>query len=740
MILGAVVWTSSILVAFTLIWSLMPAPKALAAVTNSGVAFFGDNSATSQGVVRARTFTSPSTWGTQFNTAASSSTSFVNWIVAKSSPVKDETMIGALHVNGTLDIQTCTTGCDATGDYTAQWNNPGTSVTQQCTTTTAGDCTRPYDIGYESLSGKAMVAYTDNTNPEFYYALWDGSSWSPNATPGSPNSTNKIDVTSCHVGQPRTIKIIPDGSNLDQQRTDRMMLLIGVGSHICAYYWDGSTFDSGTLITNPNPTSQPYQGQPYSGAWTNANEFVVTYGDSSTNQVNYNTYTVGTGWGTGATAFTTNSSVSWLEASKDPTSSRVFLVTAASGEDTRSSVWRGDDATDGWTTCNTGASTDTCPDTTTETLGGDQASGAFERFNGDAIHIYNNAGSTADSCYFTYTQPSTWGPSTSCTRTPLTTTDDALMVQSWGSPNSAQIMTITEDVDCKAYADMWDGSAWDTGPDVLNNGTTATLTNYSATCPLSTTPGAAPIGVAIDYGFVWRMYSPWQRNWQFYSGTDTASTPTTSLAAQNTTPTGFDPTAGQARLRINYGEVGTLSETDSRKKLQYTSGCNPNTSLATSCTWTDVDSIAGAGIWRYFDPTCTPTDCADNILLTSTVLTGSGACTLGNGCGTWVLAKSGGTVTNMDHNGSQVQEGEWDIEANSAASSTTYYFRVYDTDQQTPLYTYAYSSNCGSGGSSACTYPSITTGSGATGPTTDQLMYNGDYFSGGSEQSLFWAN
>ncbi len=379
------------------------------------------------------------------------------------------------------------------------------------------------------------------------------------------------------------------------------------------------------------------------------------------------------------------------------------METVSSGNDTRNVVWRGDNLTDGWTVCSNGG---TCPDLTIETVGGNQAYPAFERFNGSGVIIYNDAGTTADSSYWRYTAPSTW---TATARTTVTTTDDALMVKAWGSPNSTDIMTITEDVDCKIYAAIWQPSAWNATVTVLN---TATITNYSATCPLSTAPGVAPIGIAYDYDFVWKMYSPWQRNWRFYDGADTANTPTVGLATENTAVSLFEFDKS-FRLRINYAELAKgVSSVDERKKLQYTSGCNPNSVLETGCTWTDVGQSGGAGIWRYKSPGACAS-CSDGTLLAATVLTGTNAtCTAGNGCGTWVNDGTAAAGVNMDHNLNIIQESEWDVEPNPTtppAFSTTYYFRVWNNAQATPIYREQDLSNCQPSGTSACNYPSLTT-------------------------------
>jgi hypothetical protein len=70
-------------------------------------------------------------------------------------------------------------------------------------------------------------------------------------------------------------------------------------------------------------------------------------------------------------------------------------------------------------------------------------------------------------------------------------------------------------------------------------------------------------------------------------------------------------------------------------------------------------------------------------------------------------------------------EGLWDISLydNSAPAGTTYCFRTVKSDG-TPLDTYT-------------NYPMITTYT--QGPTMDQVMRGGEWFSGGAKQPFFWA-
>lgn len=668
--------------------------QAQAAVTNNGNMLYGDT--TNAGTLKTILFTNPGTFGGEVSGDATSASNITH-VVAKTSPTRDEIMVGHLKVDGRLDILTCTgsTGCDAAAEHTPQWNNPGTTATQDCDSApTIGTCVQSFDLAYEALSGDAMVVYTDTTAATVYYALWSGSAWSPNATPGTPGVSNDILTNSggptC-AGTIRWVRVIPAADDLADYRSDRIMMLVAdSNSDLCAFYWDGSSWDAGTTLFS-NLTNCD-RARCFDGSWEEQSvDFVVTYTTAAASEIRYQKYTVGSGWAVGDTqAFTLGAVGEWVMAAADPTSSRILVTTADSGDDLTGGIWRGDDATDGWTKCATGA----CPDSIIETVVGQQSNGVFERFSGEGLVVFNNNGTTNTQTYSTFAQPSTWGAATTLG---LTSTDDLQSIRARASPNSDDIFIIAVDVDCDMDARMWDGSALQTISS--NFELLASMTNNSCA-------NAAPVegvGNGYSYDFAWLMYSPWARNWRFYSGADTVSTPTTGLANENTTPTGFDSAAGKARLRYSTIELTSGSaQTDARKKLQYTTD-SPDSLTA---SWSDVDDVSGAGIWRYVD--CNTGDaniCNDNIALTGTTLSGSPT------AGWWVQDKDAAGGTAMDHSAGQLRELEFSVEANGAAAGTTYYFRMYDVDQETPVFREQDNDGSNDCATAACTYPSLTTAS-----------------------------
>lgn len=665
------------------------------AVTANGNIYYGDT--TNAGKLKMTPFTSASTYGTELNINLGPTVNIMH-VAAKTAPTREEKMIGFISGNpttaGRLDIVTGTTGFEAATDYTLRWTATAVSGTQDCDSVpTSGTCTQPFDLGYEALSGRGMVVYAGDSDANsttdtdvIYYAFWDGSAWSPDSSPNTPSATNQLNLPGT-AGTPRWIRVVPAGDNLANERSNRAMVLVADSNDdLFAYYWDGSTFDSGTTLYST--LGNCGVARCFDGNWQGNNVFIVSYTNNGQNEVRYQKYTVGSGWGGDTQAYTTSATPAYIISVADPTSSRILSGNYTTGNDTRSAVWRADDTNDGWTVCASGG----CPDTSGEGAGGPQFGLAFERFSGQGLHVYNNAanGTAQGNSYMTYTTPSTWGATST---TGITPTDDQQSTKIIPSPSSDDIMIIAADVDCDVDAVLWDGSA----PATPGSNFELLLSSSNGSCANSVPiQGMMTTG---GYDFAWNIYSPWGLNWR-WTGDTTTATPGTWLANENVTPTGVaDGTT--VRLRYNFVNRGTTAQAltaEGRKKLQYTTD-SPDSLTA---TWTDVDADNGAGIWRYNDCSAGTDDSA----IPSTQLTApsGGSGTAGD------FMEGSGNIT-MTHNAGPAVavENDYCIEANGPSGTTTYYFRAYDSEQQTPVFREQDNDGAVDCATAACTYPSLTT-------------------------------
>jgi len=152
-----------------------------------------------------------------------------------------------------------------------------------------------------------------------------------------------------------------------------------------------------------------------------------------------------------------------------------------------------------------------------------------------------------------------------------------------------------------------------------------------------------------------------QDGYRFYENTD-AIQPTTALGTEDTAIVGVAQNS-QIRLRVA-AQVGGADLTAGALsvKLQYGQG----STCSAIATWTDVDSIAGAGIWRGYN-NATP---ADGTTLTASLLDSAG--------NTLETYEEQNSSTNIPNTIAKGDRGEWDfvIENNGAPYSTDYCFRL----------------------------------------------------------------
>jgi hypothetical protein len=193
--------------------------------------------------------------------------------------------------------------------------------------------------------------------------------------------------------------------------------------------------------------------------------------------------------------------------------------------------------------------------------------------------------------------------------------------------------------------------------------------------------------------------------------------PGTALASNNTSVT-LTSSGANFRLRLAIEIAGQISSAGNQQfKLQYVdmgSGTCAAPSGGTPATYTDV--TAGTSLAYFNNPT--PTDGAS-----IGGQPGKDPSVSGTGSVFQSYEEANNFAVLIPINDSH--DGVWDFSLidNGAPSSTTYCLRVVD-----------------SGGAALTTYsayPTITTFS--PGPTTDQVLRGGEWFSSGTKQPFFWA-
>ena len=709
-------WAAAMSFAFAVALLAMPIYRAAATVSPDGRVYYGDQTNTA---LHFQNNTFSFSFGAEQTFTHGASASFIAHTVAKAAPTRDEMMVGNLKVDGQLMVIKGVNGSDVNTDYSLAWTNPGTTGAQTCNSATEVDCTRAFDIAYEKLSGRAMVVYADTTNQKLYYCYWDGTSWGPQSSCTPTNGTNDITLTA--NGRPDFVSLKGKGGSNE--------ILLGVsidvaGTHkVEAFRWDGSSWtDHVDATSSTNASVNTLEaGQVFDVEWESlSGDALVVWGTTTAGSTKYKLLPSGSGtWGseqTGPALVGANGIINTMQLDADPVSDRIAFASTDSANDGNFGIWKADGSTVGWTMGT--------EDTTLESdnPGTQYDDVAWQKTGSKAVWFGQTGSTTTDWEYETATctgSGCTFVGAPDASIAIPATVDDGTYVRLTPSPNTNDIMVLTGDIDRDLNADHWNGSAWEATPAALE---------------ADQSPGTVDNTVfqGVSAAFAYIPYSPWTRNWRFYNGTDTTNTPTTALANENTTPTGFDGFAGKARLRFEVQELSGMGQTDARKKLQYAYGanCTPDTVEGDpDCTWADVDNAGGSGIWRYVD--CGGAGiCDDNSTLSATVLSGTPT------AGWWTQDKSAAAGTNMDHSALQLRELEYSIEANDAPGNTTFYFRMYDVEQDKVVRREQDNDGSNDCATAVCKYPSITTASGAR---TADLMRGGNWFSGGSEQSFFWA-
>jgi hypothetical protein len=663
------------------------------AVANNGL--FDYASTANTGMNYVRTYTQSTNTANAEYTDTDTSANDIYFMRSAASPTREEVMVAHQNSNIELNVLTCTTACDAGADWTLRGTKGAMS---------GATFTRAFDIAYEQLSGRAMVVWSDAVS-DAYYCLWDGSSWTPSGCNSAGTFANTVNNKITLSSSTRWIKLKAQGDRNVANRSNQMLLVAGGSSGAAVARWDGSTW---TDITNL--TANALAGDSaLDVAWesVSGNAIVVWDHTALDGIFYYRKYTVGSGWDGADTqiADTGSGNNAWIELASDPMSDRISLATNDTESDANIYMWKSNGTTAGFTAPSGGNPIDASIESNGVSKG---ITTVWSRFNSRALFAFTNSNllTTDGLCW----SGEVFG-SVTANFGLSNNGDDVDVLQSFGSPNSAEAIILRKDIAEDVEALKWNGAGCATSDftAVTANG------NANNTLTLTTT-----VGDNLQYvpaTFTYFNYSPWTRNWRIYSDVS-ANDPSTGLAAENVAPTGLAQESF-IRMRFQMRELGSQSQTDTRKKLQYTSGCTPNTSGGeAACTWADVgDTSETSAVWRYATSGESCASCTDNTAIATARLTGTDQ----TGNGFYTTDKDAAAGANMDHTALKIAEIDYPLKAEAVAPSTTYYFRMFDLDQLTPVYRRQDSgtTDCLS---AACAYPSIAT----AGPTISGIIYTGE--------------
>jgi type III secretion system FlhB-like substrate exporter len=224
------------------------------------------------------------------------------------------------------------TSAASNNQYALVWNG---SSWGQAQTLGTNSSKQYFELGvvYEQRSGRAMVVYDASAAnaSEFQYRLWDGSSWSAQATAAAPAG---ITATS----ELHTVVLVGDPGS------DRLALAAkNAANQLWLHVWDGSVWDAGLVATTSGVTLTDHHPTMALAFESQSGELLAAYGKSAGPNVFFRTWSAATGWSAEQTGPSMGGTdipyVVKLYA--DPYSNEIMLVVQDNGADLHTSLWGG---------------------------------------------------------------------------------------------------------------------------------------------------------------------------------------------------------------------------------------------------------------------------------------------------------------------------------------------------------------------------------------------------------------
>ena len=179
-------------------------------------------------------------------------------------------------------------------------------------------------IAYESLSGHAMVAWSDGgeTNGGPQYKFWDGSSWGAEAIAPATND------------EPLFIELGSDPSS-----DNIVMGAIDSFKHINVNVWNGTGW--GTTSKEVTTKAEPSEKKPMDvGFESTSGEALVVYSEHNSNELSYRTWN-STGWSGVLNGYTTTHDPQAIDMKPDPNSDNIRCQGVTDNSSLMSIKWNG---------------------------------------------------------------------------------------------------------------------------------------------------------------------------------------------------------------------------------------------------------------------------------------------------------------------------------------------------------------------------------------------------------------
>ena len=261
-------------------------------------------------------------WGAEFQANSVGAGRTIQYMILRFARTRDEAILGTL---------------DSTGDIRVQvWNGVGWGATTLMGNASAANSAyRGFDVEYETSGDRAMVVYSRNVANQISYRIWDGFSWTAQASQN---------LASASIGVPRWIEIARNP--LSASNEIAMIVLGSTNVYVYGLRWTGvawdnmgaaAVWDTGGSTSATKSIHVAYEQQSgralfawgtnatrYIGykIWDGASASLLTFPDQRINSIG-------------------NHTARWVRLAPDPYSNQIMLGVQDSGSDLNTSLWNG---------------------------------------------------------------------------------------------------------------------------------------------------------------------------------------------------------------------------------------------------------------------------------------------------------------------------------------------------------------------------------------------------------------
>lgn len=231
----------------------------------------------------------------------------VQWIRLAAKPETNEILLVTLDSAGDLNVQ--------------QWDGTAWGDLTEIETDAETTDFQSFDVAYEQVSGRALLAWMPLDESQPHYRLWNGSTWTPETI---ANDMGSSDV--------RWVSLVAKPAS-----NELALATVDAGNDLNVQLWNGNVF--GTVTELDNSIESSAQRSFALAYQQNKTDLMVVYGDSSDNVPVY--YRYNGSWFGPFDALNIGASPRWLTMDANPHTDEMGLLVLDSANDVSIQRWNG---------------------------------------------------------------------------------------------------------------------------------------------------------------------------------------------------------------------------------------------------------------------------------------------------------------------------------------------------------------------------------------------------------------